>query len=162
MSCKNLGTNLGQPNCLSATEEDFPWLRWRVWLCVPLGSNSPPPFVASPIGLLDSLTLLLKCRELNVTTIPYLSHSRLFGITDCFNSSETLFLGTVDSSGCDNTPLWALPPSPHVHDASVLCGTQAYYLPTHWVVWDTCPAIPYPRIGVVLIEEPFLVPITGL
>lgn len=58
------------------------------WFCVPPRPNLWPPIMASPIGLLDSLTSpLINCSEPNIITNPYLSHS--FGITDCFDSSGT-------------------------------------------------------------------------
>lgn len=132
------------------------------WLCVPLGSNSQPPFVTSSFVLLDSLiSLLLNCSEPNITTSPLLSHMSLFGIADYFN----IFVGTLGSTDCDNTILLdttTQPPCPNIHNASILCGTQRYHcLPTRWS--GTCVLVfLFPKLWVTPGKEPLPITITGL
>lgn len=134
------------------------------WLCVPPGSNSQPPFVASPIVLTDFPTLpLLNCSEPNITTTPYLSHISLFGISDCFSSAGTHLVGILDSKDCNNTitlNTTTQPLCPNIHNASILCGTQVYHcLPASWS--GTCTLVfLFPKLGVIPGEEPLPIPIT--
>lgn len=134
------------------------------WLCVPPGSNSQPPFVASPIVLTDFPTLpLLNCSEPNITTTPYLSHISLFGISDCFSSAGTHLVGILDSKDCNNTitlNTTTQPLCPNIHNASIFCGTQVYHcLPASWS--GTCTLVfLFPKLGVIPGEEPLPIPIT--
>lgn len=94
---------------------------------------------ASTIVLLDSPTLpFVNCSKPNITT-PYLSHLSLLGITVCFNSSGTLFVGTLDSADFTLTLSTATQSlCPNSHNASIFCSTQVYLcLPTGKSV--TCP-----------------------
>lgn len=54
------------------------------------------------ICALDHLTRvispLVHCSESNITNSPYFSHVSLLGITDCFNSSGTHVVSTLDSA----------------------------------------------------------------
>lgn len=60
------------------------WPLWRVLVICP--SQVKLPCVASPIRLLDSLTLpLINYCEPNTTTTSYHSHISILGIAKCFN-----------------------------------------------------------------------------
>lgn len=116
------------------------------WLCVPAGSNSLLSFVASHIGLLDFLFLLfINCCEPNTTITSYLFDIPVFGITDCFNSSGTCFMETLDSLDYSNFAL-----EPCLSNVLSKCSQCLSYqwhssllLSTFWVAWDMCPGVSF-------------------
>lgn len=127
-------------------------------MCVP----SQLAFVALPIGLLDSLSsLLINWFEPIITAKSYVSHIYLFGITVCFNSSGTHFVGTLDSSDHNNTLTLSITTQllcPNVHNASVIYVTQIYYcLPAGWS--GTCTLLVSFLLGVISSKEHLLVQI---
>ena len=104
------------------------------WLCVPLGTNSQLPLMASLVMLPNNLTIVSR-PDSDVTMTPYLFSIPLFGMSNSFKTSGTHPVGTLGSLDCNRTTLdtSSLPQCPAAPNTSILCDTQTYttiYLPT--------------------------------
>lgn len=122
------------------------WLLGRMLVGFHSQVKLTSPIVALPTGLL------------NINITPYLSHILLFCIADRFSSSGTHFIGTLDSSDCNNT----LTPTHYVQTftswfSTTLKFTTAY--PPSDLGLGALVSF-FPKLGVVPGEECLPVPIT--
>lgn len=96
------------------------------------------------------LTLpLINCSEPDITATPYICHTHLLGMTDCFNSSVTNIC-TLDSLDCNNTLTLSTSTQPlclNVHKYLNFLQVSHLPLPTNWLVGDLCPGVPFSKIG---------------
>lgn len=142
MPCLTASKNAGCVSLLGQTHNHHLWLHLLIVL---LDSPILPP---------------ANCSESITTTTPSLSHMSLFGAADCFNSSGTHFVGTLDSADRDNamtlSDYHTVPKSKYSRVSAERQSTAAY------LRWSgTCALVfHFPKSGLGPGEEPLLISIT--